>query len=360
MPPTIVFKGVYHMEDWYTALGDEKVSFSVTQKGWTNNALGVEWARQFETFSRPPQSLNGPETRLLLFDGHESHVSVGFLDLCHANNIELLCMPAHSTHLLQPLDVGLFGPLQQRYAINVSEILFSMDYQVSLSKTQFYQAFRKAHDQTFTKQNILSAWRKSGYFPFNPNFIIRQCKEPSPSPIKMPITNVVKTPRTLVDIIDVKRRITAHGVSPTQNYLVNILAKSAELNATRCNLLEAQLKASQIANKEIKRRGNRRRLISGQNGGHLVTGADIQQMKADLEAKRQAELVKSHQPRRRGRPPKQPTRSVLAAVVIDSASTPNRRSARISSRVTFNDDISVILNSDEDSDTSPESSFNED
>ena len=27
----------------------------------------------------------------------------------------VLCLPPHSTHLLQPLDVGLFGPLQHAY-----------------------------------------------------------------------------------------------------------------------------------------------------------------------------------------------------------------------------------------------------
>ncbi|KAK6495988.1 hypothetical protein TWF481_003033 [Arthrobotrys musiformis] len=52
MPPTVVFKSVYYMENWYTALNDEKATFGITQMGWTNNAPGVEWARQFEAYSR--------------------------------------------------------------------------------------------------------------------------------------------------------------------------------------------------------------------------------------------------------------------------------------------------------------------
>lgn len=48
-------------------------------------------------------------------DGHTSHVAWEFFEYCLTHNIIPLCLPAHSTHLLQPLDVGLFGPLQKNY-----------------------------------------------------------------------------------------------------------------------------------------------------------------------------------------------------------------------------------------------------
>ena len=54
--------------------------------------------------------------RLLILDGHDSHVTWEFLDYCLQNDIIPLCLPAHSTHILQPLDVGLFGPLQRNYS----------------------------------------------------------------------------------------------------------------------------------------------------------------------------------------------------------------------------------------------------
>ena len=48
-------------------------------------------------------------------DGHGSHVTWQFIQFCLQNNIICFCLPAHSTHLLQPLDVGLFSPLEQAY-----------------------------------------------------------------------------------------------------------------------------------------------------------------------------------------------------------------------------------------------------
>lgn len=58
----------------------------------------------------------GGNKRLLIIDGHTSHVAWEFFDFCLEHDIIPLCLPAYSTHLLQPLDVGLFGPLQGNYS----------------------------------------------------------------------------------------------------------------------------------------------------------------------------------------------------------------------------------------------------
>jgi len=31
---------------------------------------------------------------------------------CQKNEIELLCLPFHAFHILQPLDIGIFGPMK--------------------------------------------------------------------------------------------------------------------------------------------------------------------------------------------------------------------------------------------------------
>jgi hypothetical protein len=61
--------------------------------------------------------------RLLIIDGHESHKSLAFQDLCEESKIITLCMPPHTSHILQPLDVGCFAPLKRAYKteINVTE-----------------------------------------------------------------------------------------------------------------------------------------------------------------------------------------------------------------------------------------------
>lgn len=53
--------------------------------------------------------------RLLLVDGHDSHVSWHVVEFAVQYEIHVLCLPVHVTHILQPLVVGCFRVLSKRY-----------------------------------------------------------------------------------------------------------------------------------------------------------------------------------------------------------------------------------------------------
>ena len=52
---------------------------------------------------------------LLFTDGHKSHLNLDVIDLCWTNDIILFCLPPHTTHALQPLDVAVFKSLKDNY-----------------------------------------------------------------------------------------------------------------------------------------------------------------------------------------------------------------------------------------------------
>lgn len=52
---------------------------------------------------------------MLLLDGHKSHVSVGLVEWAKLKNIIIFILPAHTSHILQPMDVGCYGPFQRMY-----------------------------------------------------------------------------------------------------------------------------------------------------------------------------------------------------------------------------------------------------
>ncbi|RPB06842.1 CENP-B protein, partial [Morchella conica CCBAS932] len=99
-------------------------------------------------------------------DGHVSHCTWQFFSFCLANKIIPLCLPAHSTHLLQPLDVGLFGPYQRNYSNALDGWL--QDGNVGIHKGTFYPLLLQARKLTFTKKNILSAFEATGINPLKP------------------------------------------------------------------------------------------------------------------------------------------------------------------------------------------------
>ena len=46
--------------------------------------------------------------KVLFFDGHASHISIEIINSAIDNDIELICLPPHSSSFLQPLDLGVF------------------------------------------------------------------------------------------------------------------------------------------------------------------------------------------------------------------------------------------------------------
>jgi len=53
---------------------------------------------------------------ILILDGHGSHLTWQFFNFCLERNIHPICLPVECTHILQPLDVELFGPLSHCYS----------------------------------------------------------------------------------------------------------------------------------------------------------------------------------------------------------------------------------------------------
>ena len=54
---------------------------------------------------------------MLICDGHDSHITGDFIEFCMDNNILLMILPPHSSHLTQPLDVGVFGALKKHHGV---------------------------------------------------------------------------------------------------------------------------------------------------------------------------------------------------------------------------------------------------
>lgn len=93
---------------------------AASPNGWTCNELGVDWLRKvFDVQTRH----HYPSHRLLILDGHASHLSLQFVEYARSWNIILLCFPAHATAILQPLDVALFAPLSIRWTQVLEENL---------------------------------------------------------------------------------------------------------------------------------------------------------------------------------------------------------------------------------------------
>ena len=82
---------------------------------------GLHWLKR--VFDRNTSEKAGRSRRLLIVDGHSSHINLKFIDYADRNRILLAVLPPHSTHRLQPLDVSVFSPLATYYTEEVDDLL---------------------------------------------------------------------------------------------------------------------------------------------------------------------------------------------------------------------------------------------
>lgn len=49
---------------------------------------------------------------IVFLDGYHSHLSLQLSKFCRENGLILVALCPNSTHILQPLDIAVFGPLK--------------------------------------------------------------------------------------------------------------------------------------------------------------------------------------------------------------------------------------------------------
>jgi len=225
LPSFVIFKGAAHYMGWHTETSDREAKFAYSPNGWTDDKLGLEWLRHFD---KHIQGGNG-RPHLLILDGHHSHINLEFYQYAIDNNIELLCFPSHTTHLLQPLDVGLFGPLQKYYGKAANDHM--RDTRAAVVKGTFWKFYSAARRQAYTKENLKSAWRKTEIHPFNPNAVLTQLVAPRSAPSPASKKVVLQTPKKSTDVrqlyLIVDAELDKAGVRQQVRDMAKILAHTA-------------------------------------------------------------------------------------------------------------------------------------
>ena len=113
-------------------------------------------------------------------------------------------MPPHSSHILQPLDVGCFGPLKQAYGRQIER--YMRTHINHISKVEFLIAFRGAFTASITEKNIQAGFAATGLVPYEPDRVLSKLdvliRTPTPNtpPSRSDDRWVLKTPQTTKEV----------------------------------------------------------------------------------------------------------------------------------------------------------------
>ena len=109
LPPMIIYEKSFPSAP-YKARGPLNALYAKFLNGYMDEELFFSW---FKFFVAQTQHLG---KRMLIIDGHGSHISLNVIDTARENNIILYCLPPHTTHILQPLDVSVYKPLKNHFS----------------------------------------------------------------------------------------------------------------------------------------------------------------------------------------------------------------------------------------------------
>jgi hypothetical protein len=302
VPPLIIFAAKQVQYRWFEDLKDDE-RIAVTETGYIDDLLAYRWIQMFEKSTR---SRTKGSWRLLICDGFGPHLNYEFVKFCEASFIQPFFLNAHTSHLVQPLDVGVFNVYTHHHseAIEAATATGCTKFQ----KVDFFGAIASIRAKTFTLRTIKLGYRLSGIWPFNPTIVCDKMVEYTPERTDMPLspnksesstsslsTNF-GTPTTIREIQKLEKELLRSG-EDMHDYTIAIqkLAKSAQLALYQLKEVRREMEATKATTLRRDERHNLSR--SGLRTWGIVSAQNLQKMKRGKEKLTELEAIDKVRPK---------------------------------------------------------------
>ena len=296
--PTVILPGSVILHQWARTEYCEKGvgDLAVSEHGYNTDQIMFEYLKRFE---RETRYRSPGAWRLLLLDGFEGHKTKELVDFTENHKIILFFFPPHLTHLMQPLDVAVFGPMKHWHGQSVNRAARAGN--TRFGKIEFLDRLPGIREKTLRESTIRSAFADTGIWPFNPMVVLNRVPEIEDlERPRTPETDTesieMKTPRKWVDFQQWGDQIAAtlRDTGMVEWGAVVKLMKGAKIAFVEKDLYQKELaecRSEQQRNEYLKRRvGDLRRI---QVGG-TIEAADLRKIASerDIEDETKAQRPK--------------------------------------------------------------------
>ena len=255
----VIFTGARFMESWADAPLSGHYLIDTTPNGFITDETFYGWlTTAFKPLSKKRQQ---GAKRLLLLDGHTTHVTMEAVQFCNEKEIILFLTPPYLTHLTQPLDVGVFGPWKDYYieAVDTSFRTGCTDF----DKVELLSILDSIRKKTLKESTIKHAWANAGLNPYNPSLVIEKLRE-RVAPLTPPAPESPQGPMATPYTANGLRELTEHiyDLSGNEEFskALDKLTRGAAAIATANKLLQKSLNETRAAHQrrqELKRAAKR-------------------------------------------------------------------------------------------------------
>ena len=170
LPPFVVYKAQNVYEGW-TKNGPDGTGYDCSKSGWFDQRTFERWF--FEIFLPYAQSLDGK--KILIGDNLSSHFSIEVVQACDEYDIAFVSLLPNATHLLQPLDVAVFGPAKRIWRSVLEDWRKESRKKGAIPKEIFPQLLRRLFNSMEERgDNLVSGFRATGLYPLDPTQVLKR------------------------------------------------------------------------------------------------------------------------------------------------------------------------------------------
>lgn len=170
-PLIILSAKVTHL-GWFEVSDYAEQLIGTSDTGYMNDTLCYQWIQHFHLATRR-QTVGS--YRLLLCDGFSSHMTHELVKFCEEKKIILFFLPPKTSHILQPLDVGIFHAYKHWHSEAVADATATGCGK--FTKVEFLHALTSIRKRTFKRRTIRHGFRDTGIVPLKPDVVISQLPE---------------------------------------------------------------------------------------------------------------------------------------------------------------------------------------
>ena len=200
------------------------------------------------------------------------------------NTIIFMVLPPHSSHLTQPLDVGVFGPLKTHMASAIEPLISTEIHRIL--KAEWLAAYVEAHHNAFSTWNIYSGFSGTGILPFNPSKVVSRIKSPTQDSVDVRASTPLEFATPFKDSVltssplnteearlanaALLRELTS-GVplsTPARNYAQKVVKRSERVQARNVIIEQEHDKLRAVVTKRKAILSGKRKVIDGK---HILT-----------------------------------------------------------------------------------------
>jgi hypothetical protein len=165
IPNFYIFKGK-RMRRNFLELANPGDTMAMQPHAWMIAFLSDAWISHFIQALGTHGGISAKNRHLLVVDGHNSHVILQVICKAAAHGLDIITLPSHTSHCLQPLDVSVFQPF--KYSFSKFRDAWTLRNRCrGAAKEDLCHWVCQALKKALTPNNITKGFRETGIFPLN-------------------------------------------------------------------------------------------------------------------------------------------------------------------------------------------------